>query len=81
MADDLTVLAQPEPLQQEAVLNAAVEAVAVLDTATHAAHHAVPLPARAVPKTQASTANTLRLQQKASFASSHSVVSKKSERT
>jgi len=87
MADDLTVLAQMELLQQEeAVLNAVVEAVADLveapvDTATHADHHAVPLPARAVPKTQVSTANTFCLQQKASFVSSHSAVSKKSERT
>ncbi len=74
-------LAQLEPLQQEAAVLIVADLVAVLDTATHADHHAVPLPARAVPKTQASTANTFCLQQKVSFASSHSAVSKKSERT
>ncbi len=71
----------PEAADLTATAEAVADLVAVLDTATHADHHAVPLLARAVPKTQASTVNTFCLQQKASFASSHSAVSKKLVRT
>lgn len=84
-ADDLNMVhahkdLAPQALhQQEAAQEDHVEAHRVVEI--HADHHAVPLPAQAVPRMPHRTASTFHLQQKASFASSHSVVLKKSVRT